>query len=111
MHQASATSSTSLTIGTGSKSLTLETGKQFTIGQTGSNRLYIKSIKLYGWTNYCIYSGTGAMTVNVVSTGGSGTALHMERSNYSRCLVLSVNGSIGVITGLATVTGTENIDK
>lgn len=105
----SASSTTSLTIGTGSKSLTIETGKQFTIGQT--------VVIAYTTTpaNYMVgqitafTSGTGAMTVNVVSTGGSGTLATWSVAITAVAPVLSVNGSAGAITGLATVTGTETL--
>lgn len=105
----SASSATSLTIGTGSKSLTIETGKQFTIGQT--------VVIAYTTTpsNYMVgqitafTSGTGAMTVNVSSTGGGGTFAAWSVAITAVAPVLSVNGSAGAITGLATVTGTETL--
>lgn len=69
----SATSTTSLTIGTGSKSLTIQAGKQFAVGQfvviasTASPSNYMSGqITAYN-------SGTGALTVNVGMVGGSGT--------------------------------------
>lgn len=105
----SASSSTSLTIGTGSKSLTIETGKQFTIGQTvvvayTSNPANYMVGQITAFT-----SGTGAMTVNVTSTGGSGTLATWSVAITAIAPVLSVNGSAGAITGLATVTGTETL--
>ncbi|SFK44764.1 Chaperone of endosialidase [Sphingomonas sp. NFR04] len=70
----SASSTTSLAIGTGSKTLTLaETGKAFAIGQfviiarTAAPTTYLHGqITAYN-------SGTGVMTVSVGKTGGSGT--------------------------------------
>lgn len=69
----SATSSTSLTVGTGSKSLTIDTGKGFAVGQpvliasTASPTNYMSGqVTAYN-------SGSGAMTVNVTAIGGSGT--------------------------------------
>ena len=69
----SATSSTSLTVGTGSKTLTIEAGKGFTVGQpvliasTASPTNYMSGqVTAYNST-------TGAMTVNVTNIGGSGT--------------------------------------
>jgi hypothetical protein len=67
------TSVTSLLIGTGSKTLTTQTGKTWFLGQfviiamtmTPSNFM-IGQITAYD-------SGTGALTVNVTATGGSGT--------------------------------------
>lgn len=69
----SATSTTSLVIGTGSKSLTIEAGKGFTVGQpvliasTAAPSNYMSGQV----TEY--NSTTGAMTVNVTNIGGSGT--------------------------------------
>ena len=68
-----ATSTTSLTIGTGSKSLTVETGKGYVAGQA------VLIAQTASPTNYMTgqvtsyNSGTGAMVVNVITTGGSGT--------------------------------------
>lgn len=69
----SATSSTSVAIGTGTKNFTIETGKSFTAGQfvlisqdgTPTNYMYGQ---VTGYT-----SGTGALAVNVTVVGGSGT--------------------------------------
>jgi len=107
----SASSSTSLAIGAGSKSLTIETGKQFTIGQT--------VVIAYTTTpsNYMVgqitafTSGSGAMTVNVLSTGGSGTFATWSVAITAVAPVLSVNGQTGAISGLATVTGTETLEN
>lgn len=68
----SATSTTSLTIGTGSKSLTLaQTGKSFAPNQ------FVELVNSTGnWMlgNVLTFvSGTGAMTVDVTHIGGSGT--------------------------------------
>ena len=68
-----ASSTTSLTIGTGSKSLTIETGKGYVAGQA------VLIASTAGPTNYMAgqvtsyTSGTGALVVNVTATGGSGT--------------------------------------
>lgn len=69
----SATSTTSLTIGTGSQSLTIQTGKSFVVGMavviayTTSPGNY-----MHGYiTSY--NSGTGALVVTVTTTAGSGT--------------------------------------
>lgn len=66
------TSTTSLAIGLGSKSLTLaQTGKAFVVGQ------YVQIVNsTTGWMVGLITaftSGTGAMTVNVTNSGGTGT--------------------------------------
>ncbi len=68
------TSSSSITIGTGSKTLTVGTGLSYTVGQTvvignvtsGTLRTMTGSVTAYN-------SGTGAMTVNVATTSGTGT--------------------------------------
>jgi hypothetical protein len=67
-----ATSTTSLAIGLGVRSLTLaQTGKAFVVGQ------YVEIVNsTTGWMVGLITaftSGTGAMTVTVTNTGGSGT--------------------------------------
>lgn len=68
-----ASSTTSLTIGTGSKSLTVETGKGYVAGQA------VLIVSTAGPTNYMAgqvtsyNSGTGALVVSVTATGGSGT--------------------------------------
>ena len=67
------TSTTSLLIGTGAKTLTISTGKSYTIGQfvtiastpSPANFMY-GQITAYN-------SGTGVLTVNVTSIGGTGT--------------------------------------
>lgn len=69
----SGSSTTSTTIGTGSKTLTTQTGKNFVVGMfvivaystTPSNYMF-GQITAYN-------SGTGSITVNVLSVGGSGT--------------------------------------
>lgn len=69
----SGTSSTSTTVGTGSKSFTASTGKQWVVGQ------YVYVARTSAPTTYmtgsvtAYNSGTGALTVDVVSTSGSGT--------------------------------------
>ncbi len=69
----SATSTTSLAIGTGSKSLTVQADKAFYIGQfvqianTGTPANY-----MFGQVT-AYNSASGALTVNVSSVGGSGT--------------------------------------
>lgn len=68
-----ATSTTSVTIGTGSKSFTVETSKAYLAGQ---------SVRVYSTASPANYmlgtvtsydAGTGALVVNVTSVGGSGT--------------------------------------
>lgn len=70
----SATSTTSLTIGTGSKSLTLaQTGKSFVIGQPVIIASTAVPTNWMAGTITAFNSGTGAMTVGVTLTNGSGT--------------------------------------
>lgn len=69
----SATSTTSLAIGTGSKSLTIQTGKALVVGQ------WVTVTSTATPTNWmhgqvtAYTSGSGALSVNVGLTGGSGT--------------------------------------
>jgi hypothetical protein len=69
----SATSTTSLAIGTGSKSLTVQTAKAFVVGQwvTVTNTATPANWMHGQITAYT--SGTGALVVNVSAVGGSGT--------------------------------------
>lgn len=98
----SATSTTSLLIGTGAKSLTLaQTGKGFAIGQTvviasnaGATNQMIGIITAFN-------SGTGAMTVQVSSVSGAGTLADWT---------IAVSSSAGVassrtITAAGLITG------
>lgn len=69
----SGTSTTSTTIGTGSKSLTTQTAKQFAAGQWV---MLVRAADVNAWmfgqiTSY--NSGSGALTVNVTATNGTGT--------------------------------------
>lgn len=69
----SATSTTSLTIGTGSKTLTIQTGKSIVVGMS------VKIASTASPTNWmagdvtAYNSGTGSLTVNSALTSGSGT--------------------------------------
>lgn len=70
----SATSTSSIVIGTGSKSFTLaETGKTFTVGQVVGIVYTTNQANTMSGTITAFNSGTGAMTVNVTSVTGSGT--------------------------------------
>jgi hypothetical protein len=95
-----ATSTTSLSIGTGAKSLTLaETGKLFALGQTVViARTSAPTTQMTGIVA-AFNSGTGAMTVEVAATGGAGgpfTDWTVALSSAGG--VLSVVGETGVIT-------------
>lgn len=108
------TSTTSLLIGTGSKSLTSETGKTWFIGQ------FVIIANTPAPSNYMIgqitayNSGTGAMTVNVTATGGSGTLAQWTISVTGRATVdqdLYVPGKIGqgVVSPLAGLHAYTNV--
>ncbi len=91
-------STTSLTIGTGTKSLTTQTGLSFSAGQ-------FITIKENGDTsNYMVgrvtsyNSSTGALEVNITSTGGSGTASNWTLGEDSG----AVKGTIVVTKDEAT---------
>jgi len=67
----SATSATSLTIGTGSKTLTIQTGKAFQVSQwVLIQETSIPANQMLGQVT--AYAGT-SLTVNVTATGGTGT--------------------------------------
>ena len=67
------TSATSTTIGTGSKSVTASTGKQWAVGQyVYLARTSVPTTYMAGQVT-AYDSGTGALTVDVVATSGSGT--------------------------------------
>ena len=70
-----ATSTTSMTIGTGSKSFTLaQTGKAFVVGQwVNITDAANPSVNWMAGAITSFNAGTGVMAVNVVMTGGAGT--------------------------------------
>jgi hypothetical protein len=91
-----ATSTTSLTIGTGSKSLTLaQTGKLFYIGQTVSIS-DSTGLNVMSGTITAFDSGTGAMTVSVTNTIGTGTIASW---------IISVGALSATSTGTSLVKG------
>lgn len=67
------TSATSTTIGTGSKSVTASTGKQWAVGQYVYLALTSAPTTYMAGQVTAYNSGTGALTVDVVATSGSGT--------------------------------------
>lgn len=100
-----ATSTTSLTIGTGNKSPTLtQTGKAFSLGQ----RVYLASAantanRMVGVIT-AFNSGTGAMTVNVTLTSGSGTYTDWVISLAGESELPAITGAdvgkvLGVVSG------------
>lgn len=80
------TSSTSLTVGTGSKTFTTQAGLAFAVGNTVLIASTANSAN-YMQGAITAYSGT-SMTVNVTSTGGSGTV-----ASWNLSLVGSVTAS------------------
>lgn len=112
----SATSTTSLAIGTGARSLVLaQTGKAFVVGQW----VYLvdSSSPASRWMHGTVTAftpGTGAMTVNVVRIGGSGTFaswLAMPATPDYETITALADGSISLAGGATigtflTVTGT-----
>jgi hypothetical protein len=104
-----ATSTNSLTIGTGNKTLTIQTGKAFSIGQ----RVVIAysttpTISMTGVIT-THNSGTGSLTVSIESTSGAGTYTAWTVSLSATAGVLTVNGQSGHITDIATKAGTETL--
>lgn len=69
----SATSSTSLAIGTGTKAMTVQTGKAFVVGQWVTVTSTAMPANWMHGQITAYTSGTGALTVNVTAVGGSGT--------------------------------------
>lgn len=95
-----ATSTTSLTIGTGSKSLTLaQTGKLFTIGQTiVCARTSAGDTQMTGVIT-AFDGDTGALTFNSAATGGSGGPFtDWSISLSSAGGVQSIAGETGIVT-------------
>jgi hypothetical protein len=68
-----ATSTSSVAIGSGSKSFTIQTGKAYVIGQTLNVASTANPANFMAGQITAYNSGTGALTVNVTQTGGSGT--------------------------------------
>lgn len=88
---------TSPSVGTGSKSFTVSTGKSWTTSDTVV--VFSKTSSAYMKGTVTSYnSGTGALVVNVTSTGGSGTF-----SNGEVQRVISRNSYIARIVGIQNV--------
>ena len=95
-----ATSTTSLAISIGSKSLTIQTGKAFL-----ANTHFVSLVSNANSANFMAgmvtasNSATGALTVNVTATGGSGTLADWN---------ISLSGNPGA-TGVAAATTTQTL--
>lgn len=101
----SATSTTSVTIGTGAKAFTIQTGKQFAIGQfVIAARTSAPENWMFGQVS-AHNSGTGALTIAVEDTNGSGTFTDWT-------IALSgPSGSVGMIDLLADTIGTLTVAR
>lgn len=108
-----ATSTTSLSVGTGSKSLTLaQTGKLFVIGQSVViARTSAPGTQMTGVIT-AFTSSTGAMTVEVAATAGAGTHTDWTIGLSSVGGVASVAGETGIVTAdeLATALALVSTD-
>lgn len=94
------TSTTSLTIGTGSKTLTVQTGKLYQLGQFVTVASSAAPANyMYGQVT-AYNSGTGSFTVNVTSTGGSGTIVSWSIGLATPNASLLLTG--GTLTGKLT---------
>ncbi|MGE8143040.1 hypothetical protein ACQKOE_13780 [Novosphingobium sp. NPDC080210] len=93
----SATSTTSLAIGTGSKSLTIETGKNFQIGQSVRIASTATPANYMDGQVTAHNNSTGALTVSVSAIGGTGTLAAWTIS-------LAVSGGGVSLTGSETLT-------
>lgn len=93
------TSTTSVAIGTGSKSFTTQTGKNFYIGMPvrASNTTTPANYMDGQVTAYD--SGTGALTINVTTVGGSGTL-----AAWTIGIIPASGGLFATLTGSETLT-------
>jgi hypothetical protein len=95
----SATSTSSVTIGTGAKSFTIQTGKQFQVGQT-VRIAYTTTPANYMDGQVTSYnSGTGALAVDVQAVGGAGT-----QALWTISLIPGGSGSFATLAGVETLT-------
>jgi hypothetical protein len=94
----SATSTTSLTIGTGSKALTIQTGKQFQIGQPVRIAYTTTPSNFMDGQVTAYNSGTGALVVDVQSVGGAGT-----QALWTISILPGGAGSFATLAGVETL--------
>ena len=102
LNATNATSTTSLLIGLGSKSLTVQTAKSYVVGMT------VKIASTASPTNWMLgdvtayTTGTGALVVNVIYTGGTGTiaawTLSQSVAATGDATLTSING--GQLAGM-----------
>lgn len=103
----SATSTTSLTIGLGSKSLTIQTGKAFAVGQPVT--IADNAAPAANWMagNISAHTpGTGAITVNVLRTSGSGTIASWTVALAGPVTTATTLAGYGITDGVNTVATT-----
>lgn len=106
-----ATSATSMTIGTGNQTFTIQTSKNFVVG---AQVIIAQTASPTNWmagTVTAYNSSTGAMTVNVANTSGSGT---VSAWTVSLTGIPSTAGGTGsftnvTISGTLSVTGTTTL--
>ena len=115
LNATNATSTTSLVIGLGSKSLTVQTAKSYVIGMT------VKIASTASPTNWMIgdvtayTTGTGALVVNVLYSGGSGTIaswnVMQSVATTGDATLTSING--GQLAGLRNriINGACNVQQ
>lgn len=100
----SATSATSVAIGTGSKTLTVQTGKAFVVGQPVMVAATAAPSTQWMAGNITAYnSGTGSLTVDVVWTRGTGTLAAWTVSLAGPANPAAVNKAGDTMTGDLTV--------
>lgn len=103
------TSATSLTIGTGSKSLTADTGKSWQVGMIVRLAYTTTATNWMSGEVTAYNSGTGAMTVNVTATSGSGTYAAWSISAAANGGATLADVQAGAVTWLGSVAGTNTI--
>ena len=102
-----ATSTTSLTIGTGSKTFTIQTGKAYSVGQTVVVANTVTPTNQMTGVITDHNSGTGSITVDVQAVSGAGTFASWSVGMSTISGVITVNGQAGHVSNLATLSGTE----
>lgn len=103
------TSATSLTIGTGSKSLTADTGKSWQVGMIVRLAYTTTATNWMSGEVTAYNSSTGAMTVNVTATSGSGTYAAWSISAAANGGATLADVQAGAVTWLGSVAGTNTI--
>jgi hypothetical protein len=89
-----ATSTTSLSVGTGTRTPTVETGKAFTQGMPVTVYRTTDTTQYMSGTVTSYVSGTGVLTLNITSSGGSGTYTNWSIASTAPVTVPSAVGSM-----------------